>query len=152
MFDYITAHRDELIAELREADKQRADEVAQAFLAEEPLAKALWPKLERTVAFGSGEYYDATAHMKEFTGKTPHNNGYYYTEETIYGRAVADDSDLFETFPCSFHEYLPLDKDNETTVLYTETKTGSPTSWWLPTEQDSTVMSRTTLSGFRKSK
>jgi hypothetical protein len=127
MFDYITAHRDELIAELREADKQRADEVAQAFLAEEPLAKALWPKLERTVAFGPGEYYDATAHMKEFTGKTPHNNGYYYTEETIYGKAVADDSDLFETFPMKcFHEHLPLDIENKDTVLYTHTKEGEP--------------------------
>ena len=127
MFDYITAHRDELIAELREADKQRADEVAQAFLSEESLAKALWPKLERTVAFGSGEYYDATAHMKEFTGKTPHNNGYYYTEETIYGKAVADDSDLFEAFPMKcFHEHLPLDIENKDTVLYTHTKEGEP--------------------------
>ena len=88
-----------------------------------PLAKALWPKLERVVAFGAGEFYDATAHMKQFTGKTPHNNGYYYTEETIYGRAVADDCDLFETFTSGcFHEHLPLNEENAETLLSTNTK------------------------------
>ena len=35
--------------------------------------------------------------MKLFTGDTPHNHGYYYTEEAICGKAVADNSDLFET-------------------------------------------------------
>ena len=123
MFDYITTHRDTLMAELREVDPKRADEVAQAFQSEQPLAKALWPKLERVVAFGAGEFYDATAHMKQFTGKTPHNNGYYYTEETIYGRAVADDCDLFETFPSGcFHEHLPLNEENAETLLSTNTK------------------------------
>ena len=57
----------------------------------------------------------------------PHNNGYYYTEETIYGRAMADDSDLFETFPSgSFHEYLPLKDNQAATVLSTDTKPGVP--------------------------
>ena len=115
------------MAELRKIDQERADEVAKAFCSELPLAKALWPKLERIVAFGAGEFYDATAHMKQFTGKTPHNNGYYYTEETIYGRAVADDSDLFETFPSGcFHEYLPLDENNADTLLSTDTKPEVP--------------------------
>jgi hypothetical protein len=127
MFDYIIAHRDELMAELRETDAGRANEVENAFLSTQPLAKALWPKLERIVAFGAGECYEATAHMKQFTGQTPHNNGYYYTEETIYGRAVDDDSELFETFPSgSFHEYLPLEEDSEATVLSTDTKSGVP--------------------------
>jgi hypothetical protein len=79
------------------------------------------------VAFGAGEYYDATARMKEFTGSTPHNNGYYYTEETIYGKAVADDCDLFETIPSgSFCEYLPLKEDDAPTLLFTDTKAGTP--------------------------
>ena len=57
----------------------------------------------------------------------PHNNGYYYTEETIYGRALADDSDLFETFSSgSFHEYLPLGEHQSATVLSTDTKPGVP--------------------------
>jgi hypothetical protein len=65
--------------------------------------------------------------MKRFTGETPHTNGYYYTEETIYGRAVADNSDLFETFSSdSFHEYLPVDSESETTLLSTATKPGVP--------------------------
>ena len=161
LFDYITTHRDELIAELREADSQRADEVEKAFASGQPLAKTLWPKLERIVAFGAGEYYEATAHMKQFTGEipgirvfpgpgcvvafgagemyeatnrmkqftcdVPHNNGYYYTEETIYGRAVADDSDLFETFPSgSFHEYLPQEEHNAATIFSTNAKSGEP--------------------------
>lgn len=127
MFDYMNAHRDELMVRLRETDAKRADEVESAFLSEQPLAKSLWPKLQRIVAFGAGECYDATARMKEFTGDTPHNNGYYYTEETIYGQAVADDSDLFENFSSnSFHEYLPLkeEDDNAVPLLSTETKPG----------------------------
>ena len=87
----------------------------------------LWPKLERIVAFGAGEFYEGTTRMKQFTGQTPHNNGFYYTEETIYGRAVADDSNLFETFASgSFHEYLPIDSESETTLLSTATKPGVP--------------------------
>jgi hypothetical protein len=127
MFDYITTHRDELMAELREADAARADEVESAFHSGQPLAKALWSKLERVVAFGAGECYDATVRMKQYTGQIPHNNGYYYTEETIYGRAMADDSDLFESLPSNcFHEYLPLKEDNAATVFSTDTKTGIP--------------------------
>lgn len=127
MFDYITTHRDELMAELREVDAARADEVESAFHSGQPLAKALWSKLERVVAFGAGECYDATVRMKQYTGQIPHNNGYYYTEETIYGRAMADDSDLFESLPSNcFHEYLPLKEDNATTVFSTDTKTGIP--------------------------
>ena len=128
LFDYIMTHRDELVAELRMTDVQRAGEVEYAFhQSEQPLATALWPKLERIVAFGAGECYEATAHMKEFTGQTPHNNGFYYTEETIYGRALADDSDLFETLASgSFHEYLSLEEPNAATVLSTETKPDVP--------------------------
>ena len=128
MFDYIMAHRDQLIDIIRKTDAQRADEVAKAFLPDEkPLAQALWPKLKRIVAFGAGECYEATTHMKQFTGQTPHNHGYYFTEETIYGRAVADDSDLFETFASdSFLEYLPLEDPNAETVLSTDTKPGTP--------------------------
>ena len=127
MFDYIMENQETLMAELREMDNVRADEVAEAFRSGKPLAQALWHQLERVIAFGAGEYYDATTHMKQFTGQIPHNNGYYYTEETIYGRAVADDSDLFETLPSTgFHEYLPLEEDNATTVLLTNTKRGVP--------------------------
>lgn len=74
MFDYMTAHRDELMVRLREADAKRADEVEDAFLSEQPLAKSLWPRLQRIVAFGAGECYDATARMKEFTGDTDGQN------------------------------------------------------------------------------
>ena len=127
MFDYIMENQETLMAELREMDNVRADEVAEAFRSGKPLAQALWHQLERVIAFGAGEYYDSTTHMKQFTGQIPHNNGYYYTEETIYGRAVADDSDLFETLPSTgFHEYLPLEEDNAATVLPTNTKPGVP--------------------------
>lgn len=127
MFDYITTHRDELIDFINETDDKRAEEVKKAFQSELPLANALWPKLTRIVAFGLGDCIGATARMKLFTGKTPHNHGYYYTEETICGRAVADDSDIFETLSTnSFHEYLPLMNDSAGTILSTETKPGAP--------------------------
>ena len=125
LFEYITTHRSELMEDVREADSQRADEVVAAFQSEEPLAKALWPKLQRIVAFGAGECYIATTRMKQFTGSTPHNNGYYYTEETIYGRAVADESDVFETVSSgSFHEYLSMKGGHATTVLCTDAQPG----------------------------
>lgn len=121
MFDYITAHRAELITEISAIDIHRASEVEAAHTVHD-----LWPKLERIVAFGAGEFYEATARMKQHTGQTPHNNGYYYTEETIYGHAVADDSDLFETFSSgSFHEYLPLEEHASATVLSTDTTPGA---------------------------
>lgn len=125
MFEYITTHRSELTDEIRQSDPKRADEVAAAFQQDGSLAQALWPKLERTVAFGAGDCIVATTRMKQFTGTTPHNNGYYYTEETIYGRAVADDSNVFETVQSgSFHEYLPLNGDNASTVLSTDAQVG----------------------------
>jgi glycosyltransferase involved in cell wall biosynthesis len=136
MFDYLTAHRDELVAELRETDAARAEEVERVFAIDSissqgqgtaSFAQQLWPNLQRVVAFGAGECYEATPRMKQYTGNVPHNNGYYYTEETIYGRAMADDSDLFETFPSgSFHEYLPLKDNQAATVLSTDTKPGVP--------------------------
>lgn len=65
--------------------------------------------------------------MKQYTGTIAHNHGYYYTEETIYGRAVSDDSDLFETFSSGcFHEYLPLDNVGDTTLFSTDTRPGVP--------------------------
>lgn len=126
MFLYLKAHQDQLVAEIREADKDRAAEVVErALQSAEPLACALWPKLERIVAFGAGEYAEATALMKVFTGNTPHNHGYCYTEETICGRAVEDNSDLFETVQSdSFHEYMPAGGDNGTTLLSTDVKQG----------------------------
>lgn len=127
MFSYITEHREELLRMVRGKNAQRAEDVEKAFLSDKPLAKALWPKLQRIVAFGAGEYYEATARMKEFTGKIPHNHGYYYTEETIYGHAVADDCDLFEGFTSgSFHEFLPLKENEAKTVLYTNTQKEMP--------------------------
>ena len=127
MFVYITEHRDELIAELQATDAQRAAEVDAALKSDQPVAKVLWPKLERIVAFGAGEYYEATALMKQYTGNIAHNHGYYYTEETIYGRAVSDDSDIFETFSSGcFHEYLPLDNVGDTTLFSTDTRPGVP--------------------------
>lgn len=121
LFEYITTHRSELIEEIREIDAQRADEVAAAFQSGEPLAKALWQQLQRVVAFGAGDCYIATTRMKQFTGNIPHNNGYYYTEETIYGRAVADDCDVFETVPSgSLHEYLSMKESNAATQLSTD--------------------------------
>lgn len=63
--------------------------------------------------------------MKQFTGNIPHNNGYYYTEETIYGRAVADDCDVFETVPSgSLHEYLSMKESNAATLLSTDAQPG----------------------------
>ena len=48
--------------------------------------------------------------LRRYTGSLPHNHGYDYLKSAVMGKAVADDSDLFECIKNhSFYEFIPCD-------------------------------------------
>lgn len=86
-----------------------------------PIAKKIWPKLVKIVGFGTGELYKSNNKLKTYTGNIPHNHGYYFTEEAMLGKAVEDDSDLFEcSMADSFYELLPINKNTNKTTLISD--------------------------------
>lgn len=90
-----------------------------------PIAKQLWPKIERVVAFGAGELYESCNALKRYTGDIPHNHGFYFTEETIFGKAVSDDSNLFECIQnYNMYELQPISSTDDTKpLLWSQAKT-----------------------------
>lgn len=126
-FCYIEENWQGLLDELQCSDERR--KVLQGIFSagfDTPVATKLWPDLQRSVAFGSGEHYEAYQEMRRYTGDLPHNHGYYFTEEAILGKAVADDSDLFECIKGAyFYELLPLSTDSAP-VFWTKVEMGMP--------------------------
>lgn len=116
-FALLRYQQDATLALVAEKDPDRAAEVS-GILSQNPdgpIARALWPKLERTVAYGAGEMYESMREMKAFTGDLPHNHGYLYSPVALLGKAVADDTDLFSMSSATgsnFYELLPLLDDN----------------------------------------
>lgn len=120
----------EMVSQLRAEGKvARADDVERILQGgfEKPIAKKLWPKLNHIVAFGAGELYESCKNMKQYTGDIPHNHGYYFTEEAIFGKAVADDSDLFECIRGNnFYELIPIKEDKAVPVRFSKSHAGEP--------------------------
>ena len=108
----------------------RRDEVQQILSQgfDTPVAKRLWPKVERIVAFGAGELYESFHELKRYTDGVAHNHGYYFTEETIFGKAVADDSDLFECIQnYNLYELEPVASlDDARPLLWSSVSLGVP--------------------------
>ncbi len=126
-FKYIEENWRLLIADIP-CGKRRRAELESVFSEgfDKPIAKRIWKKLERIVAFGSGEHYPAFEEMKKYTGDLTHNHGYYFTEEGILGKATGDDSQLFECIKKDyFYELIPLANDSAP-VCWTGVKKGSP--------------------------
>ena len=90
-----------------------------------PVAKKLWPKLEKIVAYGSGEMRESFRALKRYTGELPHNHGYYILEETILGKAVTDDSELFECLK-EFDFYELQSVSNAKIYTWTQVELGNP--------------------------
>ncbi len=116
-FALLRTQQDATLALVAEKDPDRAAEVSGVLSQnpDGPIARALWPKLERTVAYGAGEMYESMREMKAFTGDLPHNHGYLYSPVALLGKAVADDTDLFSMSSATgsnFYELLPLLDDN----------------------------------------
>ena len=100
-------------------DKNRCNEVRQILENgfDTPVAAKLWPKLERIVAYGGGEMRPTFHALKRYTEGIPHNHGYYIIEETILGKAVMNDSDLFECL--KEYDFYELQSVNEESKVYT---------------------------------
>lgn len=126
-FRYIENNWETLLPEVNCSEVRRGElqEILSAGFGT-PVAAKLWPELKRSVAFGSGEHYEAFLEMKRYTGDLPHNHGCYFTEEAILGRAVADDSNLFECIKgVNFYELVPLATD-AAPVFWTKVEIGKP--------------------------
>jgi hypothetical protein len=114
--ELLYGEQDAILELVGETDADRADEV-KAILSQgkgKPLARALWPNLERTIAYGAGEMYESMRQIKTYTGDLPHNHGYLYSPVGLLGKAVADDTDLFSMSPAmgsNFYELLPIAND-----------------------------------------
>jgi hypothetical protein len=108
---------------------ERRDEV-QRILSEgfnQPIAQRLWPSLERVVCFGAGKMSDAMQQLRHYIGDMHHNHGYDYLKSAVMGKAVADDSDLFECMKSHcFYEFLPADAaaEKRDTLLWSELEIG----------------------------
>jgi hypothetical protein len=115
-FELLYGEQDAILELVGETDADRADEV-KAILSQgkgKPLARALWPNLERTIAYGAGEMYESMRQIKTYTGDLPHNHGYLYSSVGLLGKAVADDTDLFSmssAMGSNFYELLPIAND-----------------------------------------
>lgn len=125
-FRYIEENWKELLAEVQCSDERHNELQTILSAGFDAVATKLWPNLQRSVAFGSGEHYEAFQQMKRYTGNLAHNHGYYFTEEAILGKAVADDSDLFECIKgVNFYELKPLATDGAP-VFWTQVEMGKP--------------------------
>lgn len=125
-FRYIEENWKELLAEVQCSEERRNELQTILSAGFDAIAAKLWPNLQRSVAFGSGEHYEAFQEMKRYTGDLAHNHGCYFTEEAILGKAVADNSDLFECIKgVNFYELKPIATDSAP-VFWTQVETGKP--------------------------
>jgi glycosyltransferase involved in cell wall biosynthesis len=104
---------------------ERRDEV-QRILSEgfdSPVVPRLWPKVRRVVCYGAGKMRESMQQLRRYIGSLPHNHGYDYLKSAVMGKAVADNSDLFECIKehC-FYEFLPCENaaDESKTLLWSE--------------------------------
>lgn len=85
------------------------------------IAKKIWPKLERVIAFGCGKYKDAYNEIKKYFEGVHYNHASYFTEMGILGKAISDDSDIFEIYKDKyFIELIDSLGNTEETVLPTD--------------------------------
>lgn len=126
-FQVLQARWPEMVAEIAKRDAERAKELEAIFNdGFEGVASRLWPRLERTVAFGAGKQQEATAQMCFFTKGTPHNHGHYFTAESMMAKAVGDDTDRFRLITQNdVYEFLPVNGSaQELPLTLTQTKVG----------------------------
>lgn len=117
-FKTLESHWFQLVQKI--VDKKRKNEVytilSKGF--DKPIVKKLWPNLKHTIAYGAGEMYESFRDMKRYTGTLPHNHGFDFMTETILGKAVRDDSELFECLPdTNFYELMPIEGETDTKPL-----------------------------------
>ncbi len=129
-FKVLENNWEKIVEDLRSRDDSRADEVTSVFKKgfDEPVVNRLWPKLQKTVAYGSGEFRGTTAEMRHYTGNLPHNHGYLYSEAALLGHAVEDDSEQFViSDSLNFYELLPVTASNDVkAITLSQAEPGTP--------------------------
>ncbi len=119
-FSVLEEKTDVILKQIGNHNPERAAEVRHILEGgfDQPIVRKLWPKLERITAYGSGELREYTARMKRYSGDVPHNHGYYYSEVSLLGKAVEDDSELFEMDTRNtYFELLPVNASDDTTTI-----------------------------------
>ena len=128
-FGYLEEHWKDIVSKVKKRDADRGAEVEAAFAEgfDTPIVPRLWPQVSRIVAFGAGELYEMTKALKQYTGEIPHNNGYYYTEEAVIGKAKEDNSDLFlHAANASFFEVVPLGAEDGEALPFSKSDPNTP--------------------------
>ena len=106
------------------ADPVRRQEVVRILSEgfDNPVAARLWPNLEKVIAYGTGELYYSFVDLKRYTAGITHNHGYYFLEESIMGKAVADDTELFISIQDEDNDFYELQSVLDETVIQTWSK------------------------------
>lgn len=114
MFEYFMTNADHVIGCLGNTAPERAKEVSDILGSGWMGAgKRIWPKMKRVVACGSGNQSFARERVKSFMGDVSWNNGFYFTLETVMGKALYNDSDLYELDRnACFYEFFCNDIDD----------------------------------------
>jgi len=94
----------------------------------QPIVSRLWPNVKRITSYGSGEMMHLKKELEKYTGDIPHNNGYFFTEETIFGKACGDDTDLYECIKgLNFYELMPIENNGaERPLRWSEVEAEKP--------------------------
>ena len=119
MFTILEQQWPDVIKEVEQYDAERAQELAEVFKQGfDDVAVRIWPKLQRIVAFGAGNFQSHTTALKRYTKGVTHNHGHLITVESIIAQAIADDSDLFKfVLENDFFEFMP---DNSEPLLLSQ--------------------------------
>ena len=128
-FQYLEKNWKDIVSEVKKSDADRGAEIEAVFADgfETPIVPKLWKQALRFVAFGAGELYESTTALKRYLGEIHHNNGYYYTEEAVIGKAKEDNSNVFHhsVYSC-FFEVLPLGAEDGEALPLSEADPDTP--------------------------
>lgn len=91
-------------------DPTRAAELRKIFRAgfDRPVAKLIWPKLQRVIAAGTGSFKIYTAQIKRFLGDVEFSNGFFASSEMFLGKALVGSDDYELVRDTNFYEFLPM--------------------------------------------
>lgn len=102
------------------ADPARAAELRKIFREgfNKPIAKFIWPKLQRVIAAGTGSFKIYTAQIRRYIGNVEFSNGFFASSEMFMGRAIAGSDDYELITDTNFYEFLPINADESSRPLF----------------------------------
>lgn len=127
--EYITVSeqvRKHLLTKFRK-DPKRADELENIFAQgfDTPIVKKIWPNFQRVVAAGSASFTIYTEKLQRYIGDTKHIHAYYASSEALIGINLDADSEEYRLADGNcFMEFLPVDSENQDTLLADELQPG----------------------------